>query len=194
MPAGHDMSDITVTLQGQFLIAMPSMGDSRFQQSVIYVCAHSEEGAMGLVVNRPADHITFDELLDQLSIDAPSPARVPVHLGGPVETGRGFVLHSPDYAGTGSTIGVGEGVDLTATVDVLRAMATGAGPARSLLVLGYAGWGPGQLEAEIIANGWLTSEGDPALIFEADADEKWTRALAALGVDPTGLSGEAGHA
>lgn len=194
MPPDHAIPDLTSSLQGQFLIAMPSMGDERFQQSVIYICAHSEEGAMGLVVNRPADHITFSELLDQLSIEAAGPARVPIHVGGPVETGRGFVLHSPDYAGTGSTLTVGEGVELTATVDILRAIADGAGPRRKLLVLGYAGWGPGQLEAEIAANGWLVCEGGPELIFEAQADEKWSRALATIGVDPTVLSGDAGHA
>ena len=194
MSSGEQMTDLTAYLQGRFLIAMPSMGDPRFRQTLIYVCAHSEQGAMGLVVNRLAGHIAFPELLEQLSIDAPDAARVPVHAGGPVETGRGFVLHSPDYPGTGSTVSVAPGVALTATVDILRAIALGEGPHRHLLLLGYAGWGPGQLEAEIAANGWLTCEGGADLLFDVDPEEKWARALASIGVDPTALSGDAGHA
>lgn len=194
MPTRTGTPELSGSLQGKFLIAMPGMSDERFRQSVVYICAHSEEGAMGMVVNRPADHITFDELLDQLSINSTPAETVPIHVGGPVETGRGFVLHSPDYRGSGSTLAVSEGVELTATVDILRAIAAGDGPARKLLVLGYAGWGPGQLEAEIAANGWLVCEGEPALIFDVAADEKWSRALASMGVDPTALSGQAGHA
>jgi len=188
------------SLQGRFLIAMPSMEDSRFQRTVIYMCSHSTEGAMGLVVNKPADHITFDDLLEQLSIDtdivpgALPASHVPIHAGGPVDTGRGFVLHSPEYDGTGSTITVGEGVRLTATTDILRAIADGSGPRQRLLVLGYAGWDAGQLEAEIRANGWLVCDGTPDILFEPDTDKKWTQALGALGVDPLLLSGEAGHA
>ncbi len=181
------------SLQGQLLIAMPSMEDDRFTSSVVYMCAHSEEGAMGLVINRPASHITFSELLSQLSIRA-SGKEVPIHVGGPVETGRGFVLHTPDYDGGASTLSVGDGVGLTATVDILRAIAKGGGPREKLVALGYAGWGPGQLEAEIGSNGWLTCEATPEVVFECPPEAKWSMALNTLGVDSNKLSGETGHA
>jgi len=194
-------NDVTSTrlsgsLQGRLLIAMPSMQDSRFAHTVVYMCSHGEDGAMGLVINRPADHITFDDLLDQLSIDVSGAAHahVPVHMGGPVATSRGFVLHSAEYSGSGATVWVGDGVGLTATTDVLRAIADGKGPRDKLLVLGYAGWGPDQLENEIKANGWLVCDAQPELVFAPDANDKWSQALATLGVDPSLLSGEAGHA
>jgi len=192
-PHGFGLSG---SLQGRFLIAMPSMEDGRFARTVIYMCSHGADGAMGLVINKPASHITFDDLLDQLSIDRqrPGSGSVPIHVGGPVESGRGFVLHSPEYDGTSSTITVGEGVRLTATTDVLKAIADGDGPEKKLLVLGYAGWEAGQLEAEIKANGWLVSDAAPAIVFEPDTEKKWSQALATLGVDPSLLSGDAGHA
>lgn len=191
-----DGQGIAGSLQGRFLIAMPAMEDSRFAQSVVYICSHGEDGAMGLVINRHASHITFDELLSQLSIDVAGTrlVHVPIHVGGPVDSGRGFVLHSSDYSGTDATVQISDGVGLTATTDILRAIAGGTGPQKQLLALGYAGWSAGQLEAEIKANGWLVSDADPALIFASDTDNKWTLALAALGIDPALLSGDAGHA
>lgn len=187
---------LTGSLQGRFLIAMPTMEDSRFSQAVIYMCSHSDDGAMGLIINKLAAHISFPELLDQLHIETHglAPADVPVHMGGPVDTGRGFVLHSRDYGGEGSTLQVGDGVALTATTDILRAISEGNGPDNFLLLLGYAGWAPGQLEAEIKANGWLVCDGDPSVVFQPDTGGKWAAALAHLGVDPLLLSGEAGHA
>lgn len=181
-------------MTGQLLIAMPQMEDSRFARSLIYVCAHTAEGAMGLVVNRAVDNVTFPDLLRQLNIMAgqPSPSD-PILFGGPVETGRGFVLHSSDYV-RDATLLVDHEVGLTATLDILKDIAAGHGPRRSLLMLGYAGWGPGQLDAEIQANGWLNTAADEALIFDHDLDTKWDKALAKLGVDLSTLSVEAGHA
>jgi putative transcriptional regulator len=181
-------------LAGQLLVAMPGMRDPRFAKTVIYVCAHSEEGAMGLVVNRPLESLTFGDLLQQLGID-PSDARksASVHFGGPVESGRGFVLHSSDYQHE-DTMQVGESIALTATIDILRAIALGDGPSRHLLALGYAGWGPGQLDSEIRANGWLHVAADDELVFGSELDTKWQRAMAKLGVDPRMLSDVAGHA
>jgi putative transcriptional regulator len=181
-------------LTGQLLIAMPAMPDPRFARTVIYVCAHSAEGAMGIVVNRLFGSITFPDLLEQLGIEAgPAVHGRHVHFGGPVEAARGFVLHSTDYLQDG-TLQVDDEVALTATVDVLRAIAEGGGPRRSLLALGYAGWGEGQLDAEIQANGWLHAPADEALLFDDDIDTKWERAIAKLGVSLSTLSGEAGHA
>ncbi len=184
----------TETLEGKLLVAMPTMGDPRFERTVIYMCAHSPEGAMGLVINKPADHITFPELLTQLGIEAEidiEPIRV--LSGGPVESARGFVLHSDDYT-QATTMEVGEHVALTATVDILKAIAAGDGPRRCLFALGYAGWGPGQLDAEIQANGWLHVDADPDILFSADLERKWTRAIAKLGFDIAHLSGTAGRA
>ncbi len=181
-------------LTGQLLIAMPNMRDPRFTRTVIYMCAHNAEGAMGLVVNRLIGSITFPDLLDQLGIDSGGVSEeIHVHFGGPVESGRGFVLHSAEYERDG-TLQVTDAVGLTATVDILRDMAEGQGPRQSLLALGYAGWGPGQLDSEIQANGWLHAEADEALIFDADLEGKWERAIAKLGFDLSALSGEAGHA
>ena len=181
-------------LTGQLLIAMPGMSDPRFARSVIYVCAHSAEGAMGLVINRELGSLSFSDLLEQLGVEQDAAAQpVPVHFGGPVETGRGFVLHSSDYRQDG-TVMVDDDLALTATIDILRAMAQGSGPRRRLLALGYAGWAPGQLEAEIQANGWLAVKADADLVFDRNLDTKWTRALGKLGIDAVMLSAEGGRA
>ncbi len=181
-------------LEGQLLIAMPQMSDPRFERTVIYLCVHSAEGAMGLVVNRALDQITFPELLNQLGIEAPTiEDQIVVQFGGPVEPGRGFVLHTADYVQE-STLVVNDDIALTSTVNVLRAMAAGSGPRYSLLALGYAGWAQGQLEAEIQANGWLHASPDNQLVFGADLIDKWTKAMAKAGVDVSLLSTEAGHA
>jgi putative transcriptional regulator len=189
-------------LDGQMLIAMPSMGDERFARSVIYICAHSSEGAMGIIINHPASHISFRDLLVQLEvvkdsdkIQLPPPAyRVKVLKGGPVETSRGFVLHSSDFFIENSTLPIDEGVCLTATLDILKAIARGEGPRSALLALGYAGWAPGQLENEIHQNGWLHCTADLDLIFGQDTEAKYERALKKIGIDLGMLSSEAGHA
>lgn len=182
-------------LTGQLLIAMPQMEDPRFARSVVYICAHTEDGAMGLVVNRPIDSVTFPDLLEQLNIDAPGDTsdKIRVMFGGPVETGRGFVLHSSDYM-QDTTLLVSKSVGLTATLEILRDIANGHGPRQSLFALGYAGWGPGQLDAEIQSNGWLTVAADDALLFDGEVEAKWAGALAKLGVSAEVLSGDAGHA
>ncbi|HYM33642.1 MAG TPA: YqgE/AlgH family protein [Candidatus Cybelea sp.] len=181
-------------LKGQLLVAMPTMGDPRFERSVIYLFAHSEAGAMGLVVNKVLDKITFPDLMGQLGIKKiPAEQRIAVHFGGPVDTGRGFVLHSADYV-RDATVVVGDNLALTATIDVLKSIAAGQGPRRRLLALGYAGWAPGQLDAEIQANGWLHVSADDDLIFSPNLSEKWPRAVAKLGIDVSRLSGAAGHA
>lgn len=189
-------------LDGQCLVAMPTMGDQRFSRTVIYLCAHSEDGAMGLVLNKPARDVKFVDLLVQLDvipaeeiIRLPQPAEhVPVLRGGPVETGRGFVLHTPDFFIEQSTLPIDDGICLTATLDVLRAIAHGTGPESAVLALGYAGWAAGQLETEIQANGWLHCDADPALVFDASIDTKYARALHKIGIDPGFLSTQAGHA
>lgn len=181
-------------LTGRFLIAMPGMPDDRFQQTLIYVCAHGPEGAMGLVVNKPMESISFPDLLEQLDITVPPEGQgIEVLFGGPVETGRGFVLHSPDYVHD-ATMVVDESVALTATVDVLRAIAGGEGPRQSLLALGYAGWGAGQLDDEIKDNGWLSVDADAELLFNTGVESKWQAAMKKLGIDPLMLSDSAGHA
>jgi putative transcriptional regulator len=181
------------SLTGQILIAMPQMGDANFARTVVFLCAHGEDGAMGLVVNREADSIDFDDLLQQLGIDDYTIDAITIHHGGPVETGRGFVLHSRDYFQDGS-VPVTDTIAMTATVEILRAIAEGGGPRKRLLALGYAGWEAGQLEGEIQANGWLVAEADDDILFSLDLEEKWQRAMAKLGVDPAALSGAAGHA
>src|SRR5215472_1158944 len=179
---------------GHLLAAMPQMEDARFERSVIYLCAHNAEGAMGLVVNRLFDAITFPDLLEQLNIETgPKTEQIRVHFGGPVESGRGFVLHSDDYVRDG-TLKVRTGFALTATVDILKAIAVGEGPRRSLLALGYSGWGPVQLESEIAANGWLVVPADPTIVFDQELEDKWQRALAATGVSIASLSGVSGRA
>lgn len=181
-------------LDGKLLLAMPNMTDPRFDRSVIYLCSHDESGAMGLVINQSFDSLSFPGLLEQLEIDSNNDVDdVLVHNGGPVEPGRGFVLHSADYV-QDSTLIVSEKLALTATVDILTAIAHGRGPLHTLVALGYAGWGGGQLENEIHANAWLTAEADDEIIFNTDLEQKWPRAMAMLGVNISMLSMEAGHA
>jgi len=182
------------SLTDQLLVAMPQMADPFFDHSVVYLCAHSEEtGAMGLVVNKTLDSFTIGELYAQLKIEPSAHSDQPVHFGGPVASGQGFVLHSTDYREE-STLGISEEFALTATRDILLAQSKGQGPRQGLVALGYAGWGPGQLEAEIGANGWLLVAADASLVFAAEDDSKWQRALAKLGVSPEMLSGESGRA
>ncbi len=189
-------------LDGQMLIASPGMQDERFARSLIYVCAHSSEGAMGIVVNQPAPHISFPDLLVKLDvipaadkIQLPSTAGdVTVLKGGPVETERGFVLHSADFFIENSTLPIDEGICLTATLDILKAIARGNGPHNAILALGYAGWAPGQLENELHHNGWLHCSADPQLIFGADIDAKYEQAMQKIGIRPGMLSSDVGHA
>jgi putative transcriptional regulator len=190
-------------LEGQLLIAMPRMTDKRFARSVIYLCAHSEEGAMGLIVNQRANNISAPDLLQRLGIETRSEGddsisnellSLSIQVGGPVEMGRGFVLHSADYFAKDSTLLVESEICLTATIDILKAIAIGKGPHRALLALGYSGWSPGQLESEIQANGWLHCPADMDLIFDDDLDAKYHRAMAKIGIDPTHLVNDAGHA
>ena len=189
-------------LDGQMLIAMPSMRDERFARSLIYMCAHSSDGAMGIVVNHPAKNVTFPELLVQLEVIPaadrillpPGAETLKVLKGGPVETGRGFVLHSADFFIENSTLPIDNGICLTATLDILKAIARGNGPESAVLALGYAGWAPGQLETEIQENGWLNCDADPELIFGTDVEGKYARAMRKIGIDLGKLSSEAGHA
>ncbi len=184
-----------MNLAGKLLIAMPGMGDPRFEHRLIYLCAHSAEGAMGLIVNKPTPELSFSQLLAQLGIPEGDRTRdIRIHFGGPVEHVRGFVLHTGDYGGNGTTMRVDEHFGMTATLDIIQAMAEGEGPESSLLALGYAGWGPGQLEGEILANGWLTCDASQDLVFAAPNARKWEGALRSLGVDPVGLSATAGRA
>ncbi|MBM6592674.1 YqgE/AlgH family protein [Microvirga pudoricolor] len=189
-------------LEGQLLIAMPSVTGEPFSRSLVYVCAHSAEGAMGIVLNRPATNLNLPDLLVQLEI-VPEAERIAlpksvgamqVLMGGPVETSRGFVLHSPDYHIAQSTLPIDDGVCLTATVDILRAIAQGRGPSSAVLALGYAGWQAGQLENEIQANGWLTCPANPDLIFTAPIEARYELAMRHIGINPAMLSMEAGHA
>ncbi len=190
------------SLEGQMLIAMPGLREGPFARSVVYLCAHREDGAMGIIVNRRADAISFSDLLVQLDVVKkseairlpPSAGAVRVLRGGPVEQGRGFVLHSSDFLVGESTVTVGDGICLTATLDILRAIAKGEGPQKAVLALGYAGWSSGQLENEMLANGWLNCPADPDLVFDADLSGKYDRALARLGVNEAMLSMDAGHA
>jgi putative transcriptional regulator len=192
----------TKTLAGQFLIAMPGMTDKRFARTVVYLCVHSPDNTMGIIINRRADNISFSELLEHLDLEdligkgdeAPDVADMEVHIGGPVETSRGFVLHTPDYKSKSRTLEVEGDICLTATVDILKAMARGKGPSRALLALGYAGWAGGQLEAEIRANAWLHCAADADIIFDPLIEQKYERALWELGVDPGHLVSDAGHA
>ncbi|HLY57314.1 MAG TPA: YqgE/AlgH family protein [Stellaceae bacterium] len=181
-------------MTGKLLIAMPGMRDIRFNRSVVYICAHSAEGAMGLVVNKTLDSLTLPELMSHLKIPAGMDANPgKVHFGGPVETARGFVLHSSDYV-EDATMVIGDEFALTATLDVLRAIGRGKGPRQALLALGYASWSPGQLDSEIQANVWLQGPANGGIVFDPDDDSKWDRAIADLGIDARMLSSEAGHA
>ncbi len=187
-------------LDDQFLIAMPGMKDDRFARSVIYVCAHSDEGAMGLIINQ-TQQMLFPDLLVQLGImDEQEAIRLPpkardfvVRNGGPVDRSRGFVLHSADYR-VESSLPVSDDICLTATVDILRAISAGRGPRNALMALGYAGWGAGQLENEIAQNGWLTCPADQSMLFDGDIERKYDRILASIGVNLAHLSPSAGHA
>lgn len=190
-------------LSGQLLIAMPGMSDPNFADSVIYMCAHSEEGAMGLIINRQAHDIDFESLLEKLFTPEGTtpieinrrPRNLPyIHLGGPMESGRGFVLHSSDYHATDHTFAVNETVSLTATLDILKAIARGNGPANALLALGYAGWAPGQLEEELSETGWLHCPATPELIFNTDSENKYRQAFKTIGIDPGYLVNDTGHA
>ena len=181
-------------LTGQLLVAMPQMLDERFSTSVICLCAHTEDGAMGLVVNKLLENVDRPDLLKQLHLEPDLKGLgIRVHFGGPVESGRGFVLHSGDYV-QDATMVINDHIALTATTDVLRDIAAGDGPQNSFLALGYAGWGPGQLDAEIQANGWLSLEADNSLVFGGDPKTVWQAALAKMGIDISMLSGDAGHA
>ena len=187
----NDPTDLT----GKMLIAMPGMKDDRFAGSVVFLCAHSDEGAMGIVVNRPAPGVRLADLFEQLSIDVTGDAGdTAVHAGGPVEDERGFVLHSGEYSSAISTLHVKNDIAMTATMDIMEDIACGRGPRQCMVALGYCGWGPGQLEREFALNGWLTCEGDADLIFETKNGAKWEAALRSIGVDPVNLSAHAGRA
>lgn len=191
MPSMSGATDLT----GKMLIAMPGMGDPRFEHSVVYICAHSDEGAMGLIVNKPTKDVTLPMLLEQLSIQAQSDLRgKPVRYGGPVEQGRGFVLHTPDYTSAVTSLKVDDAFSMTGTLDVLEDIAADRGPRFHLIMLGYAGWGPGQLEGEIAENGWLTCDATADLVFHTPDPDKWEAALASLGVPLMALSSEGGRA
>ena len=182
-------------LEGKLLIAMPGMGDPRFEKTVIFMCAHSGEGAMGLIVNKPVTGLGFRALMEKLELDiTDTTPDMPVLYGGPVQTGRGFVLHSSDYESRDSTILMGGEVSLTATLDILKAIAAGQGPEKAMFALGYAGWGPGQIESEIRANGWIHCDTDPAILFGDGMETKWNRALGKLGINVSSLSAHAGRA
>ena len=182
-------------LEGKLLIAMPGMGDPHFEKSVIFMCAHSSEGAMGIMINKPVAGLSFHDLMEKLDLQVkPETPNFPILYGGPVETGRGFVLHSGDYDGAEATLPVSDDISLTATLDILRAMADGRGPQHAIFALGYAGWTAGQIEDEIRRNGWIHCDCDPELLFDAGLDEKWSAALRKLGIEISGLSLHAGHA
>ena len=195
------MSDDFPSLCGKFLIAMPGMEDSRFERAVIYICAHTTEGAMGFIVNKTMDNLEVPDFLEQLEIISGEERieatehlldRV-MHVGGPVEPGRGFVLHSAEFE-SDTTLEVSSTVRLTATLEILRAIAVGKGPSNCILALGYSGWGAGQLESEIAANGWLTVDSDDDILFDMEIESKYEKSLALLGVDQSLLSYDAGRA
>lgn len=189
------IEDDSTDLNGKILIAMPGMSDPRFDHSIVFMCSHSDEGAMGLIVNKPAEDLTFADLLEQLDLSQPgSEIELTVYTGGPVEPGRGFILHSGDYVSNESTLRVTAEFGMTATMDVIKDIAIGDGPARCIFAMGYAGWGPGQLEGEIAANGWLICDATAELVFDGHDQMKWSAALASLGVSPLLLSAEGGRA
>jgi putative transcriptional regulator len=203
MPTKHSVKAAgSAYLDGQLLIAMPSMTDKRFHRSVIFMCAHSSDGAMGLIINQRAKNIGFTDLLSQLDIHPESTdedveerlERMIVHVGGPVDGGRGFVLHSSDYFAKDSTLKIGNGMCLTATMDILRAIASGKGPRQAMLALGYSGWAAGQLEGEIQTNGWLHGPSDPEIVFDLELNQKYEQALRKIGVNASHLVSDLGHA
>jgi putative transcriptional regulator len=182
-------------LEGKILIALPGMPDPRFEKTVIYMCAHSGEGAMGIIINKPVEGFNFPDLMKKLELQVTNKTpNMPVLYGGPMDTGRGFVLHSGDYESQDATLPVAEDVSLTTTVEILRAMAEGRGPQKAIFALGYAGWSPGQIEDELRGNGWVHCDADASLLFGAEFDGKWAAALRKLGVDISGLSAHAGRA
>jgi putative transcriptional regulator len=182
-------------LLGKLLIALPGMPDPRFEKSVIFMCAHSDQGAIGIIVNKPFEGLSFRELVEKLDVqvtaDEPGP---PIMFGGPVGTGQGFVLHTAEFPKSEATMPVTPDISLTASVDILRAIAEGRGPRKALFALGYAGWGPGQLEGELTTNGWIHCDADKRILFDLENDSKWRAALGTLGADISGLSAEAGRA
>lgn len=187
--------ELSGDLAGKLLIAMPGMGDMRFEQSVVFLCAHSDEGAMGLIINKPAKDLVLGDVMGQLDIEVGQEVRkLRVHIGGPVEAARGFVLHSRDYQSNLKSLNVDVNFAMTGTLDVLEEIGKSSGPTRSQLMLGYAGWGAGQLEGEIRHNGWLVCESTPELVFDIDDNVKWSKALDSIGVNPLTLSSSAGRA
>jgi putative transcriptional regulator len=182
-------------LEGKLLIAMPGLLDPHFEKSVVFICAHSSQGAMGLIVNKPIEGLSFRDLLEKLDIQptAGTP-NAPILFGGPVQLGRGFVLHSGDYGSSEATLAITSDISLTATSDILRAIAEGHGPKKCALALGYAGWQEGQIENEIRANGWIHCDADSAIVFDLAHEAKWQAAIKKLGVDLSGLSADAGRA
>jgi putative transcriptional regulator len=182
-------------LLGKLLVALPGMPDRRFEKSVIFMCAHSEEGAMGLIVNKPFEGLSFRELVERLDVRVTANAlEAPILFGGPVGSGQGFVLHTSEFGNGEATMPITSEISLTATIDILRAIAEGRGPEKALFALGYAGWGPGQIEAELASNGWIHCDAKKAILFDLECGDKWRAALATLGADISGLSAEAGRA
>ena len=186
--------DDKLNLTGKFLSAMPGLDDPRFNTSVIYMCDHSEKGAMGLIVNKPLRQGSFKALCNQLSIENTGNREIPILFGGPVETSRGFVLHSADFSSEFSTQEIGYNLYLTSTRDIIEALAEGHTPVNAGLFMGYAGWGAGQIESELVCNGWLVSDADENLVLDTDHDGKWTAALNLMGIDAMMLSSDAGRA
>lgn len=194
-PVTEKSIEMTGDLTGKLLISMPGMGDQRFEHSVVFLCAHSDDGAMGLIINKPAKDVVLGDVLGQLDINVTEGVKQSkVHIGGPVETARGFVLHSRDYQSDLQTLNVDDDFAMTGTLDVLEEIGSAKGPQRSQLMLGYAGWGAGQLEGEIRHNGWLVCDATPELVFEVADDQKWSKALDSIGVNPLSLSAVAGRA
>ena len=193
--AQSDTTSDALELAGKMLIAMPGMSDPRFAKSVVLICMHDDTGAMGLIVNKPSEELEEEQLMAHIEIETHpgSPPR-PVYFGGPVETNHGFVLHSDDSSNHASSLRVSAGIAMTSTMDILVEIGAGGGPRDHLVALGYSGWGPGQLEGEILQNGWLTVDADHALVFDTPDAEKWAGALSRLGGDPLTLSAAAGHA
>jgi putative transcriptional regulator len=195
MARSHTPDTEECFLEGKLLIAMPGMPDPRFERSVIFMCAHSAKGAMGLIINKPINGLPFRELMSKFDIDVTAEIHeTPILFGGPVQMGRGFVLHSADYGSAETTLPITSEISLTATIDILKAIAEGRGPSRAVLALGYAGWGSGQIENEILSKGWIHCDADEKIIFDTAYDAKWQTAINKLGADVSGLSADAGRA
>jgi len=201
LPTNMEVTNGSQSLEGQFLIAMPGMSDNRFSRTVIYMCAHTDDGAMGLVINQQAEDMSYAgllfklELFSKIDTDINSNVKMlSVHIGGPVATSRGFVLHSSDYFIKDSTLLINDDICLTSTIDIIQAIADGSGPQQSMTAIGYSGWGPGQLEFEIQRNGWLNCPADQEIIFENDINRKYDHALTNMGIDPAFLAHDHGHA